>query len=207
VYVNKINIFLDEKGPCMFYLFISLLRIPDVVVDKQPHRFQKFINITLCKSKVLSIIHTYLTELGGYLNENICVSLVETVVENIRVRLRNDFFYGKRAVVEINENLRIYLEWLILILVKLFTSEFKSKKLDLFIQSQLSGGDVLLKELIKNFSSPSSLLSFLISSTIRLFPEMVPFSICFSILCVVTVYFFLKIFFCYFELGFFGFTI
>jgi hypothetical protein len=106
---NKINIFLYEKSSCLFRLFVSLLRISDVIIDEQPHHFEKFKNIIRCKSNVLSIIYTYFTELGGYLDENICVSVVETIVENIGVRLRNDFFYGKRAVAEVNEDLKRYL--------------------------------------------------------------------------------------------------
>jgi hypothetical protein len=179
VFENKINIFLDEKNPCMFRLFVSLLRIPDVIVDEQPHHFEKFKNIIICKSHVLSIMEIYLVET----DENICVSLVETIIENIRVRLRNDFFYGKRAAAEVNFYLKLYLKLLMVTFFFFLISKFKNKKLDLFIQSQLNGGDVLLKELfsfIKNFPLPSSstsLSSFLVSSTIRLSPEMVPFEI------------------------------
>jgi hypothetical protein len=60
IIVNNINIFSSEQWSNILNVLVSILRIPDVIVDEQPHHFEAFINIVEFKSKTIEVIQNYL---------------------------------------------------------------------------------------------------------------------------------------------------
>jgi hypothetical protein len=159
-------------------------QIADVVVDKQPHHFEWFKNAINCKSYMLIIIGYYFSSFAGDdVDLDTQKSLLKSAVNNITVKLRNDFFYGKKTNNQMNKNLREYLSILLSCLHLFFFSgnvELSIAFVNYFISLD---GVEMLSELFSFINSPSTTSSlstslrfcsvFSTSPIIRIPPEMI----------------------------------
>jgi hypothetical protein len=182
---KKVNAFPPQLTWRLFDIFLSILAVPDVIIDDMPHHFKTFMSNVRSKTSVSAIICIVLDEYDIYINEEVIIKILECVITNIRVRMKNDFFFGKNTTNSVNEELVSYMNCSLTCLRSLFGFEIRNrgyKERNNFVSKYIDmGGSKLLSEL-SSYMNNSSLFSFAmppsasssVSSSLRLPLQMLP---------------------------------
>jgi hypothetical protein len=181
VYTNR-SILSPQQIVSIFDIFLSVLAIPDVIVDDQPHHFKTFMNYVKSKTLVSAIVADYFSfGSDGTVNEEVIIKFLEWIITNIRVRMKNDFFFGKITTDSVNEVLADNINSSLACLGFLFYFEIRSRgcvERNNFVSKFIGmGGLELLSELSSSVNN-SDLVAFAlppsVSSSMRLPPQMLP---------------------------------